>query len=427
MRLTVYGLWHLGSVTAASVAEAGNDVVGLDSDSAVVEGLWSGRPPLFEPGLKELIGSGLSAGKLRFTTDAGNALRDADVLWVCIDTPVNDNDEADVAAVRAALDRIAEAVQPKTLVLISSQVPVGFTRSLARDWAARGCRFAYSPENLRLGKALDAFRKPERVVIGIQDSADQALLTRLFAPFCGRIEWMSLESAEMTKHALNAFLATSVTFINELARLCEAVGADAKEVERGLKSDGRIGPRAYLSPGAAFAGGTLARDVRFLIEHGEHRGVPTPLFRGVWDGNERHKEWLRESVQRLLEGQERPVVAILGLTYKPGTSTLRRSAAVELCRWLHARGAHVRAHDPAVSHLPEELAALMELAPEPLAAAGGADLVVVATEWPQYRTIRATDLVGRMRRPRVIDPNYFLKDALADDPRVAYVATGRAA
>ena len=427
MRVTICGLWHLGCVTAVTLAEAGNDVAGLDSDSAVVEGLCRGEPPLFEPGLKDLLSSGLSAGKLRFTTDAGSAVSNAEVLWVCIDTPVNDNDESDVASVRAALDRIADAVLPKTFVLISSQVPVGFTRSLARDWAARGCRFAYSPENLRIGRALDAFRKPERVVIGIQDSADQAILTRLFAPFCNRIEWMSLESAEMAKHALNAFLATSVTFINELARLCEVVGADAKEVERGLKSDSRIGPRAYLSPGAAFAGGTLARDVRFLIEQGDRSGVAMPLLRGVWDGNERQKEWLRQSVQRLLEGEERPVVAVLGLAYKPGTSIVRRSSAVELCRWLHARGAHVRAHDPIVSHLPDELAPLVELAPEPLAAAAGADLVVLATEWPQYRALRAADLIARMRRPRVIDPNYFLKEALADDPRVAYVATGRAA
>ena len=153
---------------------------------------------------------------------------------------------------------------------------------------------------------------------------------------------MSVASAEMTKHALNAFLATSVTFINELARLCETVGADAKEVERGLKSEGRIGPRAYLSPGSAFAGGTLARDVRFLVAQGRKTQVGVPLFEGVLASNERHKNWLQDHARHALAGVDRPVVTVLGLTYKPGTSTLRRSAAVEVCRWLHGQGASVR-------------------------------------------------------------------------------------
>src|SRR5262249_4304466 len=157
------------------------------------------------------------------------------------------------------------------------------------------------------------------------NALDREVLADLFEPFCSHIEWMSVESAEMTKHALNAFLATSVTFINELARVCEAVGADAKEVERGLKSEARIGPKAYLSPGAAFAGGTLARDVGFLIELGQKHHVGTPLFQGVKAGNDLHKDWLRQWLLRLAAGIEGPTVAVLGLTYKPGTNTLRRS------------------------------------------------------------------------------------------------------
>ena len=238
MRIAVYGLWHLGCVTAACLASAGHQVVGLDPDAKVVEDLRHGRPPLEEPGLADLIAAGLAGGNLSFTVGPAAALTDAEVLWVTFDTPVNECDEADTAYLRERLEAIAGEVRPGTLVLISSQVPVGFTPSLERDWAGKGARFAYSPENLRLGKALDSFRKPERVVVGLRDPADRPLLAALFAPFCERIEWMTVESAEMTKHALNAFLATSVTFINELARLCEAVGADAKEVERGLQERG---------------------------------------------------------------------------------------------------------------------------------------------------------------------------------------------
>jgi UDPglucose 6-dehydrogenase len=424
MRVAVYGLWHLGCVTAACLAEANNQVTGLDADEATVSALRNGRPPLQEPGLTELIADGLRSGLLEFTSDAEAALRDAEVCWVTFDTPVNDRDEADVAFVRQRLEAIAPHLRPGTLVLISSQVPVGFTRSLERDWRRRGLRFAYSPENLRLGKALEAFRKPERVIVGVRDAADRALLTSLFAPFCSHIEWMSVESAEMTKHALNAFLATSVTFINEVARLCEMLGADAKEVERGLKSEARIGPRAYLGPGAAFAGGTLARDVRFLVEFGHQNRLDTPLFRGVLASNDAHKDWLRDRVAQLLQGVSHPVVATLGLTYKPGTSTLRRSASVELCRWLHGRGVAVQAHDPAVRELPDELRPAMVLCDSPAEALHGADVAVVATEWPDYRALGAEQFLTHMRRPRVVDQNRFLAPALAGDRRLTYVAVG---
>jgi UDPglucose 6-dehydrogenase len=309
---------------------------------------------------------------------------------------------------------------------------------LANAWEGRGVRFGISPENLRLGKAIEVFRTPERVIVGLSHpEQDRDLVTRLFLPFgpAGsgqppRIEWMSLESAEMTKHALNAFLAVSVTFINELARLCEAVGANAKEVERGLKSEARIGPKAYLGPGAAFAGGTLARDVRFLNEFGKTHGIPTPLFAGIWQSNENHKDWTRQQVKRVLgdagAAGKSPTVAVLGLTYKAGTSTLRRSSSVELCQWMHKQGIRVRAHDPAVKELPNDLRPAIELAASSADALNGADLAVIATEWPEYKGLKADDLVTAMRSPKVVDPNWFAVAALGNDPRVTYVATGRA-
>jgi UDPglucose 6-dehydrogenase len=426
VRIVVYGLWHLGCVTAACVAEAGHRVVGLDLDERVVRDLQNGRPPLHEPGLDDLIDDSLANGRLSFTTSPADALANADVLWIAFDTPVNDEDEADVAFVRDRLEVVAPALRPGTLVLISSQVPAGFTRRLAEDWQGKRLHYAYSPENLRLGKALEAFREPERVIVGAGDDAARPRLAELFAPFCQRIEWMAVESAEMTKHALNAFLATSVTFINELARLCEAVGADAKEVERGLKSEARIGPRAYLSPGAAFAGGTLARDVGFLVDFGRRHRINTPLFQGVIASNQQHKSWAHDRVVRLLGVPGRGTVAVMGLTYKPGTSTLRRSSSVELCRQLHARGIGVRAHDPAVRALPGDLAEAVVLCPTAEEALRGADVAVVATPWPDYQALRPDDVVSLMRRPQVIDPMHFLAGGLGGDPRITYVATGRA-
>ncbi|HEY1191248.1 MAG TPA: nucleotide sugar dehydrogenase [Gemmata sp.] len=422
MRVTVYGLWHLGSVTAACLAEGGHEVVGLDPDPATVTNLCANKPPVDEPGLAALVAEQQAAGALRFTTDAADAVPDAEIVWVCFDTPVDANDSADVQWVRDRLDDIAPHLKAGTRVLISSQVPVGFGARLQADWAHRGVHVACSPENLRLGQALDCFRKPDRVVVGC-DEADRAKLAELLSPFGGARVWMSVASAEMTKHAVNAFLATSVAFINELARICEVVGADAKEVERGLKTEQRIGPKAYLSPGAAFAGGTLARDIGFLLDLAAEHGRPAHLFAGVRESNECQKNWLRDQLAGVPAGA---TVAVLGLTYKPGTDTLRRSGSVELCHWLLSRGVKVRAHDPAIKVSADEIAGV-ELADTPEGAMRGADVSVLATPWPEYRALTPAQVRGAMARPRVIDPTHFLAAGLANDPGVSYVAAGRAA
>ena len=427
MKTTVYGLWHLGCVTAACLAHAGHEVVGLDPDADVVRGLREGRPPVDEPGLPERIAAGLHDGRLSFTTDPAGALRDAEVLWLAFDTPLDEPGEADAAWLRTRWEAVAGALRPGTLVLVSSQVPVGFTASLEREGARRGLRFACSPENLRLGRALEGFEEAERIVVGIRHEADRETVARLLGPFARRIEWMSVESAEMTKHALNAFLATSVAFANEVARVCEGVGADAKEVERGLRSDGRIGPGAYLSPGAPFAGGTLARDLRYLAAAGERGGTPTPLAEGVWKSNERHLEWMKERLRAALGASRDPVAAVLGLTYKPGTSTLRRSGSIALCRWLRGLGVSVRAHDPTVAGPPPEMDGLgVVLCAGPHEALPGADVAVLATAWPEYRLLGPDDFFRAMRHAYVVDPGWFLAATLAPDPRITYVASGRA-
>lgn len=431
MRVCVYGLWHLGCVTAAGLAAAGHRVVGLDPDPAVVAGLADGRPPLFETGLAEAVRGGLSAGRLRFTTDARDALGDADFVWVAFDTPVDDDDGADVGFVRERVDAILPLLRPGARVLVSSQVPVGTTRAFedeaARRRPSRDVTFAYVPENLRLGRALETFSRPDRVVVGVRSTTDRERIAALLKPITERIEWMSVESAEMTKHAINAFLATSVAFINEIAALCERVGADAKEVERGLRSESRIGPRAYLGPGAAFAGGTLARDLLFLSGLARRHGLPSRLIDGVRASNDRHREWPRRRLAEMLGPLRDRRIAVWGLTYKAGTSTLRRSDALGLCRWLVEQGARVAAHDPSLAARPDELPGGAEWAADPLAAAAGADAVVVATEWPAYRDIRPEDLLRVAPAALVLDANRFLEATLGTDARVTYLSVGKAA
>jgi UDPglucose 6-dehydrogenase len=427
MTVCVYGLWHLGSVTAACLGEH-FETVGCDPSAATVAELQKASPPVSEPGLAELIAAGLSAGRLRFTSDLRAAVEGAEVLWVTFDTPVDDDDVADVDAVRSHVEAIFPFLENDALLLISSQVPVGFTSGLERAFQekhpGRSVSFAYSPENLRLGKALDAFRKPERIVVGTRTEKDRPRLAQLLAPFSENIQWMSVESAEMTKHALNAFLATSVAFINELADLCERAGADAKEVERGLKSEPRIGAKAYLGPGSAFAGGTLARDVTFLSHIGQRQGVPTHLFSAVIASNNEHKAWARRRLVNLLGGVSGKRIAILGLTYKPGTDTLRRSSAIELCLWLASQKAEVRAYDPAIQRLPSELKTSISLCESSQQALADADATVLATEWAGFKNLCADDLVKVMRTAVVLDPNRFLVSDLARDPRIRYSAVG---
>ena len=429
MNVCVAGLWHLGTVTAACLASAGHDVVGLDEDAARVSALSQGAAPLFEPGLDDAVKRGLASGHLRFTTDPAGAAGAADIVWITIDTPVDDDDRADVESVVARAAGVFRHLRDGALVLISSQVPVGTTRRLEQLFAAetRGRRvtFGYSPENLRLGNAIRAFTQPDRVVVGVRAASDRERVERLLEPFTRSIEWMSVESAEMTKHALNAFLATSVTFINEVATLCEAVGADAADVERGLKSEVRIGPKAYLSPGAAFAGGTLARDVTFLADLGHAHGAAVPLLSAIGPSNARHQEWAQRRLDELLGGVAGKAIAVWGLTYKPGTDTLRRSSSIALCRWLIERGAGVHAHDPVVKRLPDDLAARVALAASPLAAVDGASALVVSTPWPVYREIPAADVLSRMARGLVIDANRVTGETLGRAAGVDYVSVGR--
>lgn len=419
MKITVAGLWHLGCVTSACCARL-FDVTGLDEDAQAVEGLTRGNAPLFEPGLDELIKQGISAGRLRFTADAAAACAAADILWVTYDTPVNDDDDADAEFVLERIRRCVPLLRARAVVLISSQLPVGTCRKLEDEFG--GVAFAYSPENLQLGKAIAAFETADRTVVGTRNGSQHVLLKELLFPFCKRILWMRTESAEMVKHGLNAFLALSITFINELASLCEQTGADAKEVSDGLKSDVRIGPRAYLSAGGPFAGGTLARDVVSLMHAATQKGVRLDVIAAIKRSNDWHRSW---AVRRLGEhlgdlcGRR---VALLGLTYKPETDTLRRSLALELARSLAQSGAEVRAFDPAVRSVPEEFLKMTDGA---AAAAENCDALVVCTEWPVFRQIDWRAVTASMKRPLVLDANRFLEKEMTGI-RVEYLSVGRA-
>jgi UDPglucose 6-dehydrogenase len=423
MRVCVFGLWHLGCVTAACLARAGHDVIGLDPDASVIGRLQQGEPPIFEPQLADLVAQGLAAGKLRFTANLGDALAGVELVWVTFDTPVDENDVPQVSRVIEPVKLLLRQLPDGCLVLVSSQLPVGTTRRFAAD-AGERVSFAYSPENLRLGNAIVAFTQARRVVVGLLSERDRDKITALLAPFGAEIVFMGLEAAEMTKHAINAFLATSVAFMNEIATICEMVGADAKEVERGLKSEERIGQRAYLSPGGPFAGGTLARDVATLATLGHDLAAPVTLIDAVRESNDRHRGWALRKLEERLGSLEGRRIAILGLTYKPDTDTLRRSSAVELALALQARGATATAFDPAIRELPPELRGRFAVAASPAIAVAEADAMVLATPWPQFRELPWPDIVATMATPTVVDAGWFLAASLHGRPGIAYAAVG---
>jgi UDPglucose 6-dehydrogenase len=426
MKICVFGLWHLGSVTSAGLAKRGNTVTGLDFETRVIEDLRRGEAPVFEPGLNDVIREHLQKN-LAFTDDPKSALRGTDIIWITFDTPVDEEDVANVTSIREKFEKIVPHIENGMKIIVSSQIPVGFTRSLQAQFTLKNpgktVYFAYSPENLRLGKSLKTFLEPDRIVIGTNPE-EKELFLPVFSTISNRLEWMSIESAEMTKHAINAFLATSICYANEVATLCEFAGANAKEVERGLKTEERIGPKAYLNPGNAFSGGTLARDVRFLQNMGKENYLPMHLLNSVLQSNDFHKNWIRRKCIETMGNLKGKCVTVLGLTYKPDTNTLRRSLSIELCKWLHDQGARVTAFDPAIKELPEEYKSVISLASGLAPSIEAADVIIIATEWPEFNT-SDDKIISALQGKIIIDPNGFIERIIQDRRNSRYFAVGR--
>jgi UDPglucose 6-dehydrogenase len=422
MKVVVLGLWHLGCVTAACGAKF-FDVVGLDFEPQTIDDLRRGKPPIFELGLEGLIRNGFASHRLSFESDPATALKNSNLLWVAYDTPVDEDDQPDVTPVLEGIDRCMPYLPDNAAVLISSQVPAGTCHLLETRYPGR--RFAYSPENLRLGRAIEIFFHQDRIILGTRhDLEEDARLSELLSNFSPNVVRVRTESAEMIKHAINSFLALSITFMNEIARICEKVGADAREVESGLKSEPRIGPKAYLSPGGAFAGGTLARDVVTLDGLASRFGEDLFLIPAIKISNDQHKRWAIQKLREELGTLSGKQVTILGLTYKPNTDTLRRSLAIELCRQLQTEGVEVRAFDPVAKALPDDLqkAKLFRNIEQ---AASGSDALIVCTEWPQLRESDWPSIIAGLRQAIVIDPNGFLLSKLSPILEVNYRCVGK--
>jgi UDPglucose 6-dehydrogenase len=401
MKIAVIGLWHQGVVGAACLADLGYDVLAADTDRERVDRLTEGKAPLYEPGLDELIRKGLDSRRLQFTTDLSAAVRGRPNILLMFDTPVDDNDDSDLGEIRAAVSAIAPHLEPDAVILVTAQVPVGTCDEIHQMTRHA---VAYIPENLQLGQAIERFRTPPLPVVGADDNATLDRIEALLAPLPVHWERVTLRTAEMTKHALNSFLAVSICFANELGNLCDEVGADGRRLAEVLRLEPRIGAKARLSPGLGFAGGTLARDMQTLRKLGDRNSIETPLLDGAWVSNQRqnrtviHK--LKQSLGENLRGRR---IAILGLTYKPETSTLRRSAALEIAGELIREGAEVWASDPRASR--DELRAYpaLHFVENPYDAIRQGDALVLMTPWKQYRELDFEAIRSGMTTPLLID------------------------
>ena len=424
------GAGYVGLTYAAAFAELGHDVVGLDVDAAKVEALRGGRSPIFEPGLDELLARGLASGRLRFTTDYAEAVPGADFAFVCVGTPSDAHGRADMQYVAAAARSIGAQGRGHTVVVNKSTLPVGSARFVAgilAEHAAPGATFAVvsNPEFLREGAAIRDIFHPDRVVLGSDDPIAADRVAALYEPLGAPVVVTDPRSAEMIKYASNAFLAAKISFANEVALICERLGADVTVVTRGMGLDERIGPR-FLQAGAGFGGSCFPKDVRALASMARDADLDPSMLNAVLGINTGMRAHLVDRLEARLGGLAGKRVAILGLAFKPDTDDTREAPALDVIRRLQAAGAWVRATDPAaMPHVARELPGV-ELATDAYEAATGADAVVLMTEWAEYRALDLSRLANAMRGGLLVDARNALEPAAVAEVGLVYQGVGRA-
>jgi UDPglucose 6-dehydrogenase len=433
MRVTMIGAGYVGLVSGACFAEFGHQVVCIDKDAGKVAALNRGEIPIFEPGLDALVEANMRQGRLEFAADTAR-VRDADAVFIAVGTPSRRGDgHADLTFVYEAAREIAPLLSARAVVVTKSTVPVGtgdeierILRELRRD---AEIQVASNPEFLREGAAIQDFKHPDRIVVGTDDLRARAVLAEVYRPLylnTPPLLYVSRRTAELIKYAANAFLATKITFINEIADLCEQVGADVQEVARGIGLDNRIGSK-FLHAGPGFGGSCFPKDTSALLKTAHDHGVPLRIVETVSAVNEQRKRAMARKVVAALDGSVRgKTVAVLGLTFKPNTDDTRDSPAIALITALHDLGARVRGYDPAGMEQAKPLLPAVQYCTSAYGAAEGADAVVIATEWEQFRALDLARLRRIMSRPVIIDLRNIYRADEMKRAQFRYVAVGRA-
>ena len=411
MRVTMIGSGYVGLVSGACFADFGHEVVCVDKDERKIDALLAGRMPIYEPGLDQLVEKNVAAGRLRFTTKLPEAVGDADAVFIAVGTPSRRGDgHADLSYVYAAAREIADALTGYTVIVTKSTVPVGTGDEVERiiREANPDADFAVvsNPEFLREGAAISDFKRPDRIVIGSEDPRAAEVMRAIYRPLylnASPLIFMSRRGAELTKYAANAFLATKITFINEIADLCERVGADVQDVSRGIGLDGRIGSK-FLHAGPGYGGSCFPKDTLALLKTSQDYDAPQRIIEAVVTVNDSRKRAMGRKVIQAMGGDVRgKTVAVLGLTFKPNTDDMRDSPAIAVVQTLQDAGAAIRAYDPEGMEQAKLVLDGVTYCSGPYEAAEGADAVAIVTEWDAFRALDLNRLKALLKQPILVD------------------------
>jgi UDPglucose 6-dehydrogenase len=434
MRIAMIGTGYVGLVSGACFSDFGHDVVCVDRDAGKIERLNAGEVPIFEPGLEDLIAKNTAAGRLSFTTNLAEAVNGVEAVFIAVGTPTRRGDgHADLTYVMAAAAEIGRALTGYAVVVTKSTVPVGTNRAVADAIMAANPQanfdVASNPEFLREGAAIDDFMHPDRVVVGVESDKARKLMAELYRPLSLRefpVVYTGLESAELIKYAANAFLATKITFINEIAALCEKVGADVKAVAKGIGMDGRIGDK-FLHAGPGYGGSCFPKDTKALARIGQEHAAPMQIVETVIKVNDEVKRRMIDKIVDLCDGSLRDkTITFLGVTFKPNTDDMRDAPSLTIVPALVGAGAKVKISDPQGRHEGEALLPGVKWVENPYQAAAGADLLVMLTEWNEFRGLDLAKLARKMATPKLADlRNVYDRDEALEAGFVAYVGVGR--
>jgi UDPglucose 6-dehydrogenase len=434
MNVAVIGTGYVGLVTGTCFADFGVNVTCVDVDAGKIERLREGIMPIYEPGLDLLVEKNVRAGRLHFTTDLGSAVEQALVIFLAVGTPPRADGSADLRFVDEAARQIASHMNGYKVLVTKSTVPVGtgeHLRALVRAHQPRPVNFGVvsNPEFLREGAAIDDFMRPDRVVIGSRDEVAVAIMRDLYRPLHlieTPIVVTSLEAAELTKYAANAFLATKISFVNEIANLCDRIGCDVHDVARAMGMDKRIGMK-FLQPGPGYGGSCFPKDTTALLSVAREYGADSLIVDAVVEVNRRQRQVMVDKIERLVGDVDGKRIGVLGLAFKPQTDDMREAPAVDIIRALIARGARVCAYDPVAMGQARECLPGVEYAQDEYGTAEGADVLVLMTEWNEFRALDLARVRGLMRAPKVVDLRNVYEPATMRDLGFEYVGVGRGA
>lgn len=424
-RVAVVGTGYVGLTTGACLAHIGHQVVCADVDASKVERLSRGEIPIVEHGLEQLVADGLASGRLRFVLGAAEAVQDAEITFLCVPTPQGEDGSADLSYVETAAREIAATLPYESIVVNKSTVPVGSTAVVARAMQRPDVRVVSNPEFLREGSAVQDFLHPDRIVVGSEDAAAAVAVAELYEGINAPHVVTDPASAETIKYAANAFLATKLSFVNAVAAICEGVGADINDVVLGLGYDKRIG-HEFLKPGPGWGGSCFPKDSAALVNIADEAGYEFHLLRGVIAVNEEQFDRVVAKIAAGAGGDlHGKTVAVWGLTFKARTDDLRESPALAIVERLLAAGASVHAYDPTVTEAHPPVPAAVEVAADPYAAASGADVLAVLTEWDEFRWLEAAKVAAEMRGRTVVDARNLLERADWRRAGFTHVGIGR--